>query len=78
VLAMTRSPVLAQKKVGIPRIGLLWVGSSSDSIILAAFRAFRDALRAQGYADGTTVQIEIETLVDRYDRLAEAADRLLK
>ena len=67
-------PVLAQKPVAIPRIGLLWIESGGDSIVLAAFR---EGLRAKGYVDGINIRIDTQSLVDRYDRLAEAADRLV-
>ena len=66
--------VVAQKSVAIPRIGLLWIESGSDSIVLTAFR---EGLRAQGYVDGKNIQIDNQALVDSYDRLAEAADNLV-
>ena len=72
--AVIDSPVLAQKSVAIPRIGLLWIESGSDSTVRTAFR---EGLRAQGYVDGKNIQIDTQSLVDRYDRLPEAAERLV-
>ena len=72
--AVIDSPVLAQKSVTIPRIGLLWIESGSDSTVRTAFR---EGLRAQGYVDGKNIQIDTQSLVDRYDRLPEAAERLV-
>ena len=67
--------VVAQKSVAIPRIGLLWIQADDDSIVLSALR---EGLRARGHVDGRTIQIDTQSLVDRYDRLPEAADRLVK
>ena len=72
--AVIDSSVLAQKPVAIPRIGLLWIESGSDSTVRSAFR---EGLRAQGYVDGKNIQIDAQSLVDRYDRLPEAAARLV-
>jgi putative ABC transport system substrate-binding protein len=74
-LVVMRSPVLAQKAVAVPRIGLLWIVSADDSMILTAFR---DGLRAQGYVDGRTIRIDTGSLVDRFDLMPEAADRLVR
>lgn len=67
-------PVHAQKSVAVPRIGLLWIESGRDSIVL---EAFREGLRTQGYIDGRNIQVDTQSLVDRYDRLPEAAARLV-
>ena len=71
---MLALPVLAQKRGAIPRIGLLWIESSGDSAIL---KAVREGLRAQGYVDGENIEVDTQSLVDRYDRLAAAADKLV-
>jgi len=74
-LATTRPQAFAQKAPAIPRIGLLWIQADDDSIVLSALR---EGLRARGHVDGRTIQIDTQSLVDRYDRLPEAADRLVK
>ena len=74
-LATIRLPAVAQAPVAMPRIGLLWIESGGDSNLLAALR---EGLLAQGYSDGKNIQIEKQFLVDRYDRLAESADRLVR
>jgi len=67
-------PTHAQKAVVVPRIGLLWIESGGDSVVLTAFR---EGLRTQGYIDGRNIQVDTQSLVDRYDRLPEAAARLV-
>ena len=74
VLATLPSLLLAQDRRTIPRIGLLWIGSAGDSINLAAFRA---GLRLAGYTDGDNLAIDTAALVDRYERLAGAAEALV-
>jgi ABC-type uncharacterized transport system substrate-binding protein len=74
VLATVPFLVFAQRPVVRPRVGLLWIESGRDSIVLTAFR---EGLRAQGYVDGKNIEINTQSLVDRYDRLAEAADKLV-
>ncbi|TMH59803.1 MAG: hypothetical protein E6H55_12360 [Betaproteobacteria bacterium] len=74
-LATIRLPALAQTPVAIPRIGLLWIESSDDANLV---NAFREGLSALGFSDGKNIQIDKQFLVDRYDRLAASADRLVK
>src|SRR4030095_11211233 len=57
-----------------PRSGLLWIESGGDSILLTAFR---EGVRAQGFVEGKNIEINTQSLVDRYDRLPEAANKLL-
>ena len=73
-LATIPTLAFAQRPVPRPRIGLLWIEGGSDSTVLAAFR---EGLRAQGYVEGKDVEIDTRSLVDRYDRLAEAAANLV-
>src|SRR3982751_3917970 len=73
-LAIMPSAVFAQKAASIPRVALLWVESGGDSTNLAAFR---DGLRSQGYMEGTTVHLDRESLVDRYERLPDAVERAI-
>ena len=54
---------------------MLMIESGNDS---CALPALRDGLRSRGYVDGSTIQIDTQSLVDRFDRLDEAADRLVK
>src|SRR5207253_1733685 len=74
--ALATIPVaaFAQTPIARPRIGLLWIESGGDSIVLAAFR---EGVRAQGFVEGKNIEINTQSLVDRYDRLAEAADKLV-
>jgi putative tryptophan/tyrosine transport system substrate-binding protein len=74
-LAALPSWTFAQKPAAVPRIGVLWLQSGSDSNVLIAFR---DGMRALGYVDGKNVRIETQSLVDRYDQLSSAADRLVR
>jgi putative ABC transport system substrate-binding protein len=74
-LATMRFPAFAQNQRAIPRVGILMIGSGNDSYALPALR---DGLRSRGYVDGTTIEIDTQSLVDRFDRLDEAADRLVK
>ena len=74
VLATLRLPVFAQKSRAIPRIGMLMI-AGNDSFVVPAFR---EALRAQGYVDGSNIQIDTQSLVDRFERMDEAAQRLVK
>jgi putative tryptophan/tyrosine transport system substrate-binding protein len=73
-LASVPFSVFAQRPVARPRIGLLWIEAAGDSIVLTALR---DGLRAQGYVEGKNIEIDTQFLVDRYDRLAEAAVKLV-
>ena len=57
----------------MPRIGVLWI-VAGDSIVLTALR---DGMRARGYVEGTNIQIDTQSLVDRYDRLPDAAASLV-
>src|SRR5437762_241845 len=74
--ALATMPIaaFAQTAIARPRIGLLWIESGSDSIVLTAFR---EGVRAQGLVEGKNIEINTQSLVDRYDRLAEAADKLV-
>ena len=74
--ALAAMPVtaFAQSPIARPRIGLLWIESGSESIILTAFR---EGMREQGYVEGKNVEIITRSLVDRYDRLPEAAAKLI-
>lgn len=74
-LAALPSSAYAQGSRPIPKIGMLMIESGNDSFVLTAFR---EGLRARGYVDGSTIQIDTHSLVDRFDRLDEAADRLVK
>jgi putative ABC transport system substrate-binding protein len=74
-LAAIAFSAIAQKDRDVPKIGLLWVGSGSDSFVLAALR---EGLRAQGYVEGKTILIDTRFLVDGYERLGESADRLVQ
>jgi putative ABC transport system substrate-binding protein len=57
---------------------LLWIESSgAEAGQSSVLTAFREGLRAQGYVEGNDVEIYTHSLVDRYDRLAAAADELI-
>lgn len=59
----------------MPRIGLLWLDTEKPSTFVAAFR---EGLRAQGYVEGKNIRLDDRSLVDRYERLPEAAGRLVR
>ena len=65
----------AQRPARRVRIGLLWIQSGDDSTFA---KAFGEGLAARGYAVGARVEINTDSLVDRYDRLPEAAERLVR
>ncbi len=74
-LAMIPCTVFAQQKAApIPRVAVLWVDSGDDSTNLVALR---EGLRAQGYIEGATVHLDRASLVDRYERLTDAVERLI-
>src|SRR5204863_637348 len=75
-VALTMVPwrVFAQKTPSIPHVGLLWVDLDGDSTNLAALR---EGLRAQRYIEGKTIHLDRGSLVDRYERLPDAVDRLI-
>ena len=64
----------AQQQGNIPQIGLLWIDTENPSQNVAAFR---EGLRARGYVEGKNIHVDDRFLVDRYDRLSEAATRLV-
>jgi len=66
--------LFAQSSGTIPRVGLLWIDPGGASPYVAAFR---EGLRAKGYVDGKNIRIEDRTLVDRYELLRGAAERLV-
>src|SRR5690242_9365405 len=67
-------PAHSQSARRVPRIGLLWIESDRESRFASALR---DGLSARGYIDGRTIAIDAASLVDRYDRLPKAAERLV-
>ena len=74
-LAVSALPAVAQKTSAIQRVGLLWVDSGQDSFVLAALR---EGFRANGYVEGRTILIDTRSLVDEYQHLQGAADRLVQ
>jgi hypothetical protein len=58
-LATIPFPAVAQRPVTRPRIGLLWIESGSDSIVLTAFR---EGLRAQGYVEGKNIEMIVNAI----------------
>ena len=64
----------AQRPVAVPRVALLWIDTGNANLP----SAFRDGLRAQGYVDGKNVRIVSQYLVDRYQRLPDAAALMVK
>lgn len=60
---------------GVPRIGLLWLGSSGPSPLVAAFR---EGLRSHGYSEGRNFVLEDHSNVGRYEQLAEIAIELVR
>jgi hypothetical protein len=58
--AVIDSSVLAQKPVAIPRIGLLWIESGSDSTVRTAFS---EGLRAQAMSTETAVDTNLWWIV---------------
>ena len=65
---------LAQQQGNVPQIGLLWIDTENPSQYVAAFR---EGLRARGYVEGKNIHVDDRFLVDRYERLSEAATRLV-
>jgi len=74
VVATIPVAAFAQTPIAKPRIGLLWIESGGDSILLTAFR---EGVHAQGFVEGKSIEINTQSLVDRYDRLPEAANKLV-
>jgi putative ABC transport system substrate-binding protein len=66
--------ILAQSPGNIPRVGLLWIDAGGASPYVAALR---EGLRARGYVDGKNIRIDDRTLVDRYELIPDAAERLV-
>jgi putative ABC transport system substrate-binding protein len=64
----------AQQSRNILRIGLLWIKGDGSSQYVAAFR---EGLGTLGYVEDKNVRIDDRSLVDRYERLPEAAGRLV-
>lgn len=73
-LGMLPSAIIVQAQRALLRVGLLWIDSDGDSSFVVALR---EGLSAQGYTDGKNIRIENQFLVDRYDRLGEAAAKLV-
>ena len=67
-------PVEAQQGKKVARLGFL--GLFTPELAAPSVAAVREGLRARGYVDGKNIQIDTQSLVDRYHRLAEAADKL--
>jgi putative tryptophan/tyrosine transport system substrate-binding protein len=61
---------LAQPASKLRRVGLLWIGSEENAPYL---KVFRDTLRAQGYVEGASIQIDDRFLVNGYDQIQKAA-----
>ena len=74
-LATPLASFAQQPSGNIPRIGLLWIQSSGPS---QNIEAFREGMRALGYVDGKNISIDDRSLVENYDGLAIAADRLAR
>ena len=72
LLAATRASLGQQQA---KRIGLLWIKSVGESS--AYLQAFRDGLRAQGYAEGNNLEIVDRFLVASYPQMADAAAKLV-
>ena len=75
VAAMFIAPLaaVAQQASKLRRIGLLWIRSDGTGL-----QAFRERLRALGYAEGTSILIDERFLVDSYDQIPKAASELVK
>jgi len=73
-MLLTASPVNAQSRV-VPRLGLLWLGSTETSSLRDALLS---GLRARGLVEGKSLLIEDRTSVARYEQLDEAAAHLVQ
>ena len=69
---IARSPIgfARQAQAGLPSIGALWPGKPSAPIILSLSRAFREALREEGYVEDQNIRTE--------NRYAEGVEGLEK
>lgn len=65
----------AQQTGAIPQVGLLWIDTDSSSKYVVAFR---EGLKAHGYIEAKNIRIDDRSLVDRYELLSQAADRLVR
>ena len=65
-------PPLAQPPAKVPRIGVLWLGASSDSPYLL-LDAFRQGLRELGWVEGQNIAIEARYAEGEPARLAALA-----
>jgi len=73
-LLATSVSVEVQHAAAMPRIGFLGMDSRMQAEWLAEFQ---DELRARGYVDGQTVEIEYRWAEGRFDRLPELASELV-
>ena len=68
--------VEAQQAAKTPRIGVLGVGSASDTAL--RFEAFRQGLGEHGWVEGQNVVLEYRWAEGRYDRLPDLAAELVR
>lgn len=72
----TAWPLVARaQKPEMPVIGILATASAEANV--ARLRAFRDALRAEGYVDGQNVKIEYQWVDESSGRMPELAAQLI-
>jgi putative ABC transport system substrate-binding protein len=69
------APVLAQKAVKIPTVGVLLPYSSGSD---ARIEAFREGLRDLGYTEGQTIKLEYRWAEGRFEKLPELATDLVR
>lgn len=65
-------PFAARAQQKIPRVGVLLVSGPEN------MGPFREALRALGYVEGNTIQIEVRSAEGKIDRLPELAAELVR
>ena len=68
------TPAEAQQAKKVPRIGYLAIRSGSE----ASEKAFLQGLQSLGYFEGQTIVVEWRYAQEKWDRLPELADELVR
>jgi putative ABC transport system substrate-binding protein len=78
LLLATALETHAQQAARTPRIGVLFLTSSSSAAGATGIEALRASLRELGYVEGRTITIEYRSAEGRADRLPELAAQLVE